>query len=420
MTPSEFIDSAAADGAIGKALLKVKAGQRGAATLLASTVLLMSISVISVYTARMSIIEQRVAANAIWSQQTSDAAQSVMDNITNFSQADLQILAAGATSITFTNDSANVTSSAQKNNPAITVPVGIVYTALVSSADAFKTAEIAILATGVSGVSKQSLYEKVSFGSFLLELPLSTVTALGTATFPQFSNITASIATTNATAVVDGKRVCPSSQSIMANAVTPATPPAPTATEAGVAIFTSNPAAATLENLTPIQFDANFFSDSSKHLAESSRLVIDCKKGCTNVDVQGRKGLLWIEGDLSLQGGILGDFGAIGNASANSALAGTDSSPVILFVNGDLSIGGNAVVNGLVYVRGNWDNKQGTASINGAVVVNGTGNADGSAGNGSGNITGTQNLTISHECYVLQNVQKIGKFVQIAGTWRDF
>ena len=55
--------------------------QGGAATLLMAIVLLIAMSMIGVYAARSTVVEQRVAANTVWSQQAADAAQVVMKNI---------------------------------------------------------------------------------------------------------------------------------------------------------------------------------------------------------------------------------------------------------------------------------------------------------------------------------------------------
>ena len=393
--------------------------QGGAATLLMAIVLLIAMSMIGVYAARSTVVEQRVAANTVWSQQAADAAQVVMKNIATITQITLQNLAAGIapvggiTTITFTNNAVPAGTGIILNNAAISVPAGMIYTANVASSDAFNTLSIEVTVSAANNVAKQVLFEKFTFGSYLKEVPLSVVTALGNQTISNLNTITISPASINRNPkIVNGRTVVPDGASILANTTT-FTPAIP-----NVAILLSG--VNSLFNFSPTQFTANFLSDSLTHLRESAPQSITCVQACSDAHLAGKTGFIWIEGDLVLDNITLGNFGAIGNANPNDLNAGTDSTPVLLIVNGNLSITNNTNINGLVIVQGNWDTAGSGGRINGAVLVNGTGNRDGTPGNEAGNFVSTGGLTIKYETFVLRNVQRLGSYVSIVGTWRDF
>lgn len=393
--------------------------QTGAATLLMAIVLLIAMSMIGVYAARSTIVEQRVAANTVWSQQSSDAAQAVMENIATITQTSLQNLAAGIaavngiTTITFTNNASPTSAGIISNYAAISVPAGSIYTANVASSDAFSTLSIDVTVSAANNVAKQVLFEKFTFGSYLKEVPLSNVTALGNQTISNLNTITISPASINRNPkIVNGRTVVPNGASILANTTTftPANP--------NTAILLAG--VNSLFDFSPTQFTANFLSDSLTHLKESAPQSIACARACSDASLVGKTGFIWVEGDLALDNITLGNFGAIGNANPNDLNAGTDSIPVLLIVNGNFSMTNNTNITGLVIVQGNWDTAGSGGRINGAVLVNGTGNRDGTPGNEAGNFVSTGGLTIIYQTYVLRNVQRLGSYVSIVGTWRDF
>jgi len=406
--------------------------QTGATTLLMATILLMAVSVIGIYSVRTSIVEQRIAANTVWGRSTSDEAQAAADNLTAFTQTSFQTLAAGATQVNFSNTTSVSGAANVLNSPAITVPAGMQYSIAVINADAldpYKTVNLDVGVNGANGSTVQRLFETLTFGPFLREIPKAVVTTLGDANIP-LANVTASSATLNAATLPQYAAVCPSGASILARTVGGAKVNSAPA-DPLPALLT--PAAGTdYANLTPASFEGNYFSDSGAHIKETVQKVVTCGSAangtaaCTFSDfakiasdiAQNKTPLfIWVEGDLDLAGGTLGDFGS----KAGMLDAGTDSTPVLLYVTGNLTLRNNATVNGLVYTRGNWNNGNNVGTVNGAVIVNGTGNGTGAdINNQAGNFTSTGGLTLNYEFYILNKLRTLGSYTRVAGSWRDF
>ncbi|KJK26168.1 hypothetical protein UB46_01215 [Burkholderiaceae bacterium 16] len=98
---------------------------------------------------------------------------------------------------------------------------------------------------------------------------------------------------------------------------------------------------------------------------------------------------IWVQGNASLPGDI-----------------GTQDHPVVLIVNGDLDMGSNSVINGLVYVTGNITGN-GSPTIYGALVTAGSANATG-------------NLKVVFDPKVLGKASNLGQAARLQGSWRDW
>lgn len=93
---------------------------------------------------------------------------------------------------------------------------------------------------------------------------------------------------------------------------------------------------------------------------------------------------------------------------SGNATIGSAEQPVVLVVNGPLLANGVTTIYGMVYVVGDWNNTGGgTLNIIGSAVVE-----------GSMNGAGTPNVT--YDTSVLTNLNQVGAFTKIPGTWRDF
>jgi len=99
--------------------------------------------------------------------------------------------------------------------------------------------------------------------------------------------------------------------------------------------------------------------------------------------------VIWVEGNASLPGNI-----------------GTQDHPVILIVNGDLNMGSNAVVNGLVFVTGSVTGN-GSPTIYGALISG-----------GSADTTG--NPKVIYDPKTLRGGYGLGKAAKTPGGWRDW
>jgi Tfp pilus assembly protein PilX len=112
-----------------------------------------------------------------------------------------------------------------------------------------------------------------------------------------------------------------------------------------------------LNTLVGLEFFQNFFTVESrnqlKQLAASAGQSYTAMGSAITAPVQ--SGLIWVEGDQSMNGGTIGSITA----------------PAIVVVNGDLTLSGGATIYGLLYVSGKYT-IQGTPQVIGANIVEGT------------------------------------------------
>lgn len=106
---------------------------------------------------------------------------------------------------------------------------------------------------------------------------------------------------------------------------------------------------------------------------------------------------IWIEQTGGTQATINGNT-VIGSAAA----------PVLLIINGNLTLNGNAVIYGFIYVTDSLLTGSGNAIINGGLVV-------------GGNASDSGNFSVNYNNSVLTKIQQqIGNYGKIAGSWDDF
>lgn len=99
--------------------------------------------------------------------------------------------------------------------------------------------------------------------------------------------------------------------------------------------------------------------------------------------------VIWVEGSTSLPGNV-----------------GTQAKPVVLVINGDLDLGSNIEINGLVFVTGNITGN-GSPTVYGALV-------------GAGSASANGNLKVIYDPSVLGAAANLGKAAKLQGSWRDW
>jgi hypothetical protein len=167
----------------------------------------------------------------------------------------------------------------------------------------------------------------------------------------------------------------------------------------GFDIIDSDPA---LSGLTAVDFFNNTFvleRNGIKGLAQNAG------QDFTDDDIadtDGLTGLIWIEGDSHLSGGDIG----------------TRTQPAIVIFNGNAQITGNPTIHGLVYVRGQL-NIAGTVSVVGAAVIEGDPTV---VPDGEDPVIGTGTLNLVYAPSLLKNNDKtpFRSTVAVAGTWKDW
>ena len=85
---------------------------------------------------------------------------------------------------------------------------------------------------------------------------------------------------------------------------------------------------------------------------------------------------------------------------------GTATKPVVLIINGDLDLGSNIEINGIVYVQGNITGN-GSPTIYGSLI-------------GAGNASMTGNPKVVFDPTVLGKAPTLGKAGKVQGSWRDW
>lgn len=165
----------------------------------------------------------------------------------------------------------------------------------------------------------------------------------------------------------------------------------------GVDTIASDPR---LGNLTGDEFFNNFFfgdRDTMKSLAESLDQVYS-----SAASAAGKTGVVWIEGDATMNGGTYGSA----------------SNPVILIIDGNLHATGNPDVYGLLYVTGQLD-AAGTVGVLGSVVVEGDTTMFGA---GEDPVVGHGGVDLIYTPYTLDRAPNPikGTTTVISGSWRDW
>ncbi len=152
-----------------------------------------------------------------------------------------------------------------------------------------------------------------------------------------------------------------------------------------------------------LRLDAGFFGNFFGADQRASLESIAAGAGQSYADINnavGESGLIYATGDQALTGGTIGSA----------------TSPAIVIVDGDFDFGGNAIIYGLVYVVGVMD-VAGTPTIVGSSIVENEGGATSSSGfegNGTLNLVYWQNF-IDDDGQPLPGLTSV-----IEGSWRDW
>lgn len=158
-----------------------------------------------------------------------------------------------------------------------------------------------------------------------------------------------------------------------------------------------------LSGLTTAQlFESNFGTDQTTYRDDVAAWTVDLNSGMSNessTDINSIYGKqdtsIWVNGDTTINGTI-----------------GSEGHPVILIVDGNLTLGAGAVINGYVFVTGNMG-ANGTPTVYGAMTV-------------GGNATTTGNMKIVYDPFSGTNAPPCGSTCQLGtptrvpGSWKDW
>jgi Tfp pilus assembly protein PilX len=345
--------------------------QNGAATFLITIVMLVSITLIVIFAANYSVMEQKISANSTRNLQAYEAAEAGLEFGINYLQKNSATILASKVGgyVQPYSDSNTITYS----NPIASNYILI----LVSS-------------TGVNndGTATKVVSQLVEFGSILFKPPTSPITGKGTVTMTGHDQV---INMQGNTTIVAGSTV-----SMSGSAVTQA--------QGGVSstsghinsdISQNN---ATFVNETTSNFFSSFFG-ASINTVKSSANVVYTNLGSYGAVLNNQKGVtIWIDQTS-------------GNASiSGNNTIGTSSQPVLLIVNGNLDITGNTTIYGFIVVLGAATTEiTGSSNITGGILA-----ADNLI------LTGSSQITYNSSIINIVQQSSSNYYAKVPGSWRDF
>ncbi len=349
--------------------------ERGAATLLLTVVMLLTATLIVLFAASYSLMQQKIGANQYRNQKAYEAAEAGLEfGIVYLNQNSATILANPVL-----GKIPNFSNSSTTN---VILGNGCQYSIVYSNPIAFNYQLILITSTGTSadGTGTKVIQQLVQFGSSFDNPPTNPMTIQGSVTLSgnaQVNNLTGS------TTVITG-----SSLSMSGNADTNTATGGSNAGHTGSDVQTN---VASVASMNSAAFFAQYFAGGSAALKNSANYYYTSNYANAN-GITGAS--IWVDQSAS--------YG--GNTTIGSSL-----SPVVLIVNGNLSVSGNFTVYGFVYVIGNFTSS-GNAVVNGSLAVTGT-------MTGSGNDQTNFNSTILN---TLKQLPSIGYYGRVGGSWKDF
>lgn len=343
--------------------------QRGAASILMAIVLLFAITIVSIFTARTTIMEQKISANEYRTKQTFEAAEAGMQYAIAYTQGGVDQDTAGTLDI--------FSQVTQSNGSKYTITLSGTFDPLVAS-----TITVASVGLSDDGLATTTIRQDIIVAPPIgnpPSHPLITKSSTGITGNGDITNLesnatiwsgdTVTLSGSGNTYINDGS----GSAELSSNSGT-----------TGVDIIDQD---STLSGATDEEYFGNFFNGSKSFMeatADVNTTDPNTLDGITD-------SVIWVDGDVTL--------------NSNTTI-GSITEPVIMIINGNLQANGTANIYGLVYIIGDWD-VQGTLNIVGAIIVEG-------AVSGSGTFNIVYNSNLSNGGLLDANI------AVSPGTWRDF
>lgn len=359
-------------------LLRLKKSQ-GVATLIVTTMLLVTATLIVLFASNYTNFKQKTTSNQTRYNQAYQAAEAGLEagiQYLNANKAAILASPAGGYIQPFSNSS--TTNVVLANNSRYT----IVYTNPIQNN--YTLINIQSTGTGDDGSSTRVVSQQVQFKSALLTTPSVPMTSVGAVSISGSSNV---INTQTNETIISGGGVSfggSGSTTISAGGGSGKGH----APELGSDVETNAPG---LTGLTPEQFFTQIFGVSQTTM-QSLATVCTTVSACS-LD-SSSSGIYWVNSDTTINNSV-------------ATQVGSPTSPVLLIVNGDFAINGDSTLYGVVYASGSSTIGNGTAQIIGSLLS-------------AGSVSSTGNISVTYDQSVLANVQNLGTFAKVPGTWKDF
>lgn len=367
--------------------LRPRSAGHGYALLAISLVLLIVCGLITLYTANAWYNHQRIATDEYRQKQAFEAAQGGLDYGLAYLNANKLSIIKDTNGDGFIDPSPNPLLSSSMTNPLSTGSFSVTFSN--PTKNNFQIILITSKGTSQDGIVNHTVSQLVSVASTLFQSPTFTITALGNVTLQGSVNITNTI----------------NNQTMTSGGTTSLIGAANTTISTGISSTSHGIKSDVTQNAYPgVTLDQffNLFFNSTPQDVKSQMDTVYTNSASTNYSSlldnsnSNRGSLVWIEqtaGTANIQGNIT---------------IGTVANPVLLIVNGNLSMGGGATLNGLLYVTQSWiNNGTGNVDINGGLIV-------------GGDLTSNGNPDVTYDSSILNNVKNLGPYTKVAGSWKDF
>lgn len=348
----------------------------GAATLVVTVMLLVAAALMVIYSAQHGVMQQRSSANQLASARAFEAAEAGLEFAIVYLRSNASTITASPVSgfINYGASNSSLTNVTLGDNSRFSV----VYTN--PTANNYQLLRITSTGLNPDGTSTRAVTQLVKYKPILVTTPTNPSTVLGSVSLQGSATVTNN---EGAQTIKAGSTI-----SYQGSASSTSTTGSSDKNTVGPDISAND---ATLSGMSSATFFQTFFGTTAANIKNSVTNYyvsgsVPSLDGVTNSSI-------WIEGDYSQTG--------------NTDI-GTATGPVLLIVNGNLSLGGNVTIYGFVFVNGTMSSQSGTPDIIGGFAT-------------AGNLSLKGNPDISYNSSVLNfATQQTGNYAKVPGSWRDF
>jgi Tfp pilus assembly protein PilX len=359
----------------------------GAVTFIITTILIVLITLIILFAASYNMMQQKLTANQFRAAQAFTAAEAGLEfGIVYFQQNSATILTSPS------NGHLAAFSNASTTN--VSLANGSKYSIVFSNPIANNYTLIKVTSTGTSSdnTATRTISQNILFGSLLIQAPNLPLISKGSISLAGNGTVTNTFNNTTIQSAL-GVSISGSAQTNLASGKS---------STAGNIKSDIQQNVTSLQNTTQTDLFATYFGTATSNIQNNVNQYYS-NSGNTNYSnlLNGMTGKsIWIN-----------QIGGTATINGNTTI-GSSANPVLLIVNGNLSMSGNATIYGLIFIIGTSgiDTLTGNININGALIT-------------SDNLSMSGSSNLNFDPTVLNNLRTqpgISYYAKVPGTWKDF
>jgi hypothetical protein len=389
------------------------------ATLGATLVLLILITMVAAYTSRGVLFEQRVSGNDFRSRQAFEAAESGLEVALAYfgSSGGIDKDGDGARDPVFDTDGdgvgdTNATTFADASSVTLTISGGFPALDIVSvgrSDDLRAERTVRVVGSVSDGLPNKPENPLTARGTVDVDGSATVTNPEGNSTIWSGSDV--DLGSNNATATDIADPTDANYPYCMDTSMTCNTVQSSNRVAVGLDVIEYD---TSLSNMSAQQLFENYFG-MSMATYRASRVTLEVAaadannlaSNATNPGVQLAAGeIVWIEGDTEFENNTT--IGCKVVVTGNNLCTGADIDPSIVIVNGDLEGNGTPNITGLLFVLGNFDLLGNVTNMGATIVAGDFGNAS------------SGSLDVIYNSDVLDQTRDNGSLVGAPGSWHDW